>query len=175
MVYQYLEFEALLVYYPFINTPAKSQKWAHLAVITVTLLYAAIIMITFMFYSEGQLHQIIWPTLHMMTIWKLPLLQRLEYIVIPILFVKIIANIALGLWVACRGTKAVFKMKQSISLIVFLACFIILHFFTRELDTIKRLCDFFSTVGSYFIYGYIPIVFTIMQVRKKFRPGKYEH
>lgn len=173
MVPQYLGFEALLIYYPFINTPAKSQKWAQLAVITVTLLYFALIMVTFMYFSEGQLQQTVWPTLNIVMIMQLPLLQRLEYLIVSVLFVKIIANIALGLWVACRGTKAVFQIKQSLTLIIFLAGFIILHLFTKEIDTIKRISDYYSTIGSYFIYVYIPIVFLIMEIRKK-RQDEYQ-
>lgn len=166
MVFQFLGIEALLLYYPFIKTPAKSQKWAHIAIMAVTAYYLYILVLTFMFYSEGHLKQIAWPTIHMVMIVKLPLIQRLEYFVIPILFIKIAACIALGLWAACRGAKNALHIRQPISLIVFLAGFLILTILIKEHALVIRLTEWYSSVGFYFIFAYIPLLFVLTRIRR---------
>ncbi|NQX62742.1 GerAB/ArcD/ProY family transporter [Paenibacillus qinlingensis] len=166
MVFQYLGIEAILVYYPFIQTPAKSQKWAHWTVLLVTVYYLITILITFMYYSEIQLQKVIWPTLHRVSLLKLPLIQRLEYLVVSVLFIKIVACIALGLWAACRGAKLSLRMKQPISLILILAVFLVLVFFVKDMILIKRMSGFYESTGFYFIYAYVPLLFVLTRIRK---------
>ncbi|SFT08817.1 GerAB/ArcD/ProY family transporter [Paenibacillus sp. BC26] len=166
MVLQYLGIETLLVYYPFIQTPAKSQKWAHSSVLFVTSYYLITLLITFMYYSEGQLRRVVWPTLHRVALLKLPLFQRLEYLVISVLLIKIIASIALGLWAACRGAKQSLRMKQPVSLILILAVFMIVIVFVKEESFIKLMSDFYESAGFYFIYAYVPLLFVLTRFRK---------
>jgi spore germination protein (amino acid permease) len=166
MLYQFLGFEALLLFYPFIKSPAKSQKWAHLMVFFVTLLYLMIIIITFMFFSEGQLREISWPTLNMLKIIEGPVFQRIEYLAISLWLLKNLSGISLSLWAACRGMKNVFQIKPRASLLTFLVGFLILECFLKDRSIFRWMAEFYSDVGLYFIYGYIPILFVVTQVRK---------
>jgi spore germination protein (amino acid permease) len=161
MVFQYLGIESLLMVYPFIGTPAKSQKWAQLAVFFVTLLYLMLLIITLMYYNEGLLHEIVWPTLNTIMILELPLMQRLEYIVISLLFIKIVASISLGLWIACHGMKYTVRANKSYCLVAFLVCILIMQYFTFERESIKWISGIFSTAGFYFVFGYIPLLFVV--------------
>lgn len=172
MVFQYLGFEALLLIYPLIQTPPKSQKWAQLAVFSATVLYLTILLVTFMYYTERQLILIGWPTLHMIMILEIPLFQRLEYLVISVLFIKIAANVALTIWAACRGTKQAWHVKKRISLLVFMAGFIVLQIVIKDGSSLRQVTKWYSNVGFYFIYVYIPVLFVIVQIRKRFRPVK---
>lgn len=171
MLYQFMGFEALLVFYPFIKSPEKSQKWAHLAVFFVTLMYLMIIIITFMYYSEGQLREIFWPTLNMLKIIEGPVFMRVEYLAISMWLIKILANISLSLWVACRGMKNVFQIKPRVSLLAFLVGILILEYFVKDRSIFRWISEFYSDVGLYFIYGYIPIMFVVTQVRKNWNKG----
>ncbi|QGQ96148.1 spore gernimation protein [Paenibacillus psychroresistens] len=169
MVFQYLGIEALLMFHPFIQAPAKSQKWAHLAVFSATFLYLSFGLATFMYYSEDQLLLNIWPTMHIIMILAVPLFQRLELFIVSVLFITMLASISLGLWVACRGAKNSLHIKQPLSLIAFLIGFLILEALIKDYNTIKQLTAYYTTVGFYFIYVYIPLIFVIMQIRKKWR------
>jgi spore germination protein (amino acid permease) len=171
MLYQYMGFEALLLFYPFIKSPAKSQKWAHLAVFFVTSLYLMITIITFMYFSEGQLREIFWPMLNMLKIIEGPVFMRTEYLAISIWMIKILADISLSLWVACRGMKKVFQIKPRASLLAFLVGILILEYFVKDRSIFRWISDFYSDVGLYFIYGYIPIMFVVTQVRKNWNKG----
>lgn len=166
MAFEYLGFETLLIFYPFIKTPEKSQKWAHIIMILVTLLYLIILIMAFMFFAEDQLRHSIWPTLNMIGIFEIPLLQRLEYFAISIWFIKILAGISVYLWVVCRGMKTAFRIRPRISLMVSLIAITALNYFIMDHRTIERVSDIYSTVGLYFIYGYIPLIFICVLIRK---------
>lgn len=167
MLFQFLGFEALLFFYPFIKTPEKSQKWAHLSVFFVTLLYLIIVILTFMYFSEGELHEIFWPTLNMLKIIEGPVLMRVEYLAISMWLIKILAGICLSLWVACRGMKSVFQIKPRASLLTFLVGILILEYFVKDRSMYRRFSELYTDVGLYFLYGYIPILFIVTQVRKR--------
>lgn len=167
MVFEYLGFETLLFFYPFIKTPARSQKWAHMIMFFVTFLYLMILILAFMFFSEGQLRHSVWPTIDMVSIFEVPLLQRLEYFFVSLWLIKMIAGICIYLWAACRGMKTAFRLGQRTSLIVFLIVIVTLNYFIADHRTIGRVSVWYSTVGFYFIYAYIPLMFICVLIRKR--------
>jgi spore germination protein (amino acid permease) len=167
MMIEYLGFETLLIFYPFIKTPAKSQKWAHIIVIFITFLYLMILIMAFMFFSEGQLRHSIWPTLDMISIFEVPLLQRLEYFFVSLWIINIIAGISIYLWVACRGLNTAFRIGQRHSLIVFLIAAVTLNYFMRDRSNIDWISDLYENIGFYFIYAYIPLMFVCVLIRKR--------
>ncbi|MCM3626805.1 spore germination protein [Paenibacillus glycanilyticus] len=167
MGFEYLGFETLLFIYPFVKTPEKSQKWAHLIMILVTLLYLMILILAFMFFTEEQLLHTIWPTLNMIGIFEVPLLQRLEYMAVSLWFIKIIAGISIFIWAACRGMKLAFHFRPRISLIVFLAAITVSSYFIIDHRTVEWVSKMYANVGLYFIYAYIPFIFLCVMVRKR--------
>jgi spore germination protein (amino acid permease) len=171
MLYQFLGFEALLLFYPFIKSPAKSKKWAHLAVFFVTLMYLILIINTFMYYSEGQLREIYWPTLDMLKIIEGPVFMRVEILAISMWLIKILAGISLSLWAACRGMKTVFQIKPRASLLAFLIGILLLEYFLKDRSIFRWISEVYSDFGLYFIYGYIPILFVVTQIRKNWNKG----
>jgi spore germination protein (amino acid permease) len=167
MVFEYLGVETLLLFYPFIQTPAKSQKWAHLILIFVTFLYLVILILAFMFFSEGQMRHSIWPTLELISIFEIPLFQRLEYFFVSLWLIKMIAGISIYLWVACRGMKTAFRTGQRYSLIVFLIAIVTLNYFIADHRTIERVSELYGIIGFYFIYAYIPFMFVYVLIRRR--------
>lgn len=165
----YLGYETILIYYPLIKEPKKAKKWAHLAILTTTLFYTGIAILTFAFFSEGQLENTIWPTL---TIWKIvemPFVERFEYIGIGNWVLIILPNICLALWCGSRIIKKVTKIRQRKVLVLFcmVVLFISQFFETREM--INRLNDLVGKAGFYFNYVYIPILFLFLLIARKVR------
>jgi spore germination protein (amino acid permease) len=167
MVFQYMGFETLLIFFPFIKTPAKAQKWAHLIVLIITIMYLMILLMAFMFFSEGQMRYAVWPTLDMISIFEVPLFQRLEYFFVSLWFIKIIAGISVFLWAACHGMKTAFRVKQRKGLIVFLIAVVTFNYFIKDHSSIERLTELYGNVGFYFIYAYIPFLFVCVLVKKR--------
>ncbi|WP_127580377.1 GerAB/ArcD/ProY family transporter [Paenibacillus koleovorans] len=166
MALEFLGFETLLLFYPFIRTPEKSRKWAHLTLGFITCLYLMILVLTFMFFSEGQLRHSIWPTIDVVSIFEVPLLQRLEYFFISLWLIKIVAGVSLYVWAACRGMKTAFHFGATYCLIGFLIVMVVLNYFIADHRTIHHISDLYGTIGFYFICAYIPFIAVCVWIRK---------
>ncbi|MDR6882600.1 GerAB/ArcD/ProY family transporter [Bacillus sp. 3255] len=171
MIPYFLGFEVLLLVYPFIQTPAKSQKWAHGAVLTATLMYLQVGLSSFMYYSEGQIVHIIWPTLNMISIMQFPLMQRVEYLVISIWFIKMLANISLSLWAACHSLKLSVRAKPSVTLWIILALFVIAQLVVKDYSRLQALNNVYERIGMILIFGYLPLMYIVTRFRRKKNGG----
>ncbi|MDF2680395.1 MAG: spore gernimation protein [Brevibacillus sp.] len=120
VIFNFAGFELLFFYYPFIKNPQQSQKWAHAALLFTTVLYLALTMITFMFFTEGELDNILWPTLTMIKIIEIPIIQRIEFIVVSLWLIVVLPNICLNVWAVTRGMKQLFNLKQRRTLVAVL-------------------------------------------------------
>lgn len=162
----FLGFEVLLVMYPFIEQQSKSQKWAQLAIVITIGMYMLVCLVAFMYYSQGQIIHTIWPTLNMISIVEFPLMQRVEYLVISIWFIKMLANISLGLWSSTRSLKLAIRANPRISLIVILVLFIAGQLIVKDHDRLQSVNYFYGMTGIYFTAVFIPLMFIITRFKK---------
>lgn len=164
----YLGFEALLIYYPLIDRPEHSKKWAHLGLIVTALLYIYFTLFTFAYFSEGQLEFAIWPTLTMWKIVELPLLERFEYIGIAIWLFMILPNICIAIWASSRLFKRIFPVMRMrtglyISTII---CLFVTSFFKTTVQ-IERLKTIAAQIGFTITFGYIPLLLILLLIMKR--------
>ncbi|MFF2592534.1 GerAB/ArcD/ProY family transporter [Priestia megaterium] len=167
MAFQFLGFETLLMFYPFIKNPEKSKKWAHFGVLFTIFLYFSITIITFAFFNEEHLKHTIWPTLTLLKITEMPFIERVEYIVVSLWFLVVLPHISQHLWTVCRGLKKLVNIKQRISLFI---CLFLFFLFSNVLEShkqIERLANLYSSVGFYFIYLYVPFLFLTINIKQK--------
>lgn len=163
----YLGYETLLFYYPYIKDPEKSKKWAHLAIFTTTIIYTILIIITFSYFSEGQLAKTVWATLSMWKIVQLPFVERFEYIGIANWNLIILPNLCLAIWCSSRILKRTVNIKQKKGVfIVSFICLVSVNFFTTR-DQINLLNDITGKIGFYMNYIYIPLLFAAVLIVKK--------
>ncbi|TXC91503.1 GerAB/ArcD/ProY family transporter [Metabacillus litoralis] len=165
-------FEALLVFYPFIKNVDKSKKWAHMAVATSTIIYAVIMIITLIYFSEEQLQKNVWATLTMWKIVEMPFVERFEYIGIANWCLIILPNVCLTLWCASRCLKDSFKFNQKYTLIVILLIAFFTNSLSRTREQISLLNDIVGQVGFYLIIGYIPMLFMFTMITRKVKEKK---
>jgi spore germination protein (amino acid permease) len=166
MLPHFLGFEVLLVVYPFIEQKSKSQKWAQLAIVTAIGMYMLVCLVAFMYYSQGQIIHTIWPTLNMISIVEFPLMQRIEYLVISIWFIKMLANISLSLWSSTRSLKLAVRANPRISLIIILVFFIGGQLIVKDHDRLQSVNTFYGLTGIYFTAVFIPLLFIITRFKK---------
>ncbi|ATO37944.1 spore gernimation protein GerB [Geobacillus thermodenitrificans] len=164
-----LGYETVLFFYPFIKGGKQSAKWAHAAVLTTTLFYTLLTILTLAYFSENQLQRQIWPTLMMWKVVELPFIERFEYIGIANWLLIILPNICLGLWCSSRICKQLFSIRQKMALLVITTiCF----FCTLWIDDRAEI-DFANTIlnraGFYFLYIWIPCLAGITYIVKKVR------
>jgi len=166
----FLGFETVLVFFPFIKDREKSGKWGHIALLYTTILYTTITVVTFMFFSQGKLEHLTWPTLTMIKIITFPFLERFEFIFIFTWLLVVMPVICVNLWSAIRIIKLTIPKTKPTYLLV---GFIIMFFFVNlQIDEIQY-ATLFAKVVSYsgliFLFGYIPFLFLIAVVRKKLK------
>jgi spore germination protein AB len=163
----YLGYETVMLYYPYIKNPEKSKKWAHLAILSTTILYTVLTIITFAYFSEGQLEKTVWATLSMWKIVQMPFVERFEYIGIANWNLIILPNICIALWCSSRILKRTVNIKQKKGVILIaLLCLVSLSFFETR-DQINWLNDLTGRIGFYLNFIYIPFLLVIVLIVKK--------
>lgn len=150
--------ELLLIFYPFIRNAAKSQRYAHYAVLYTTFIYLIATISAFVYFSEEQMDITIWPTLSSWKVLELPFIERFEYIGISAWLIVILPNITVGLWASSRIGKRVFSMKHRHTLIISILIVFIASILLETRDQINQLNSIVSIVGLYVLYVYIPFL-----------------
>lgn len=174
MTLSMLGFETLLIFYPFLNKPEKSKKWAHLGIFMTSFVYLCFALVTFSYFSEGKLEKNIWATLSIWKIIELPFVERVEYIGIANWCLIILPNVCIFLWCSSRLAKRMTKIRHRTALIVItvITFIIMLQFEDRKL--INDLNSYMGVVGFYMGYVYIPLLFLIVSFAH-WKRGKKEN
>jgi len=166
-----LGFSTLLMYYPYIKHPKKSQKWAHFGNLLTIGIYLFILIITIAFFSEKQVSKQIWATLSMWKIVELPFIERIEYIGITSWILIILPNICLSVWAASKGIQKMFHfhLNKVIPVILILLLFATVAIQGRE--TIDKLNQYLAIAGLGLVFIYLPILTILSFFFTKKRKG----
>jgi len=154
--------EFLLIYFPFIKNNERSQKWVHLSQAYTTILYLLITIVSFVYFSHGQLEHTLWPTLIITKIINLPFVERFEYIYIFTWLLVILPPCCIALWGGIRILTESFKFNSRMALWMSI---IIVHFIIiniRSRTDVDNLGFFHNVISSSFIYIYVPLLFLIV-------------
>jgi spore germination protein AB len=163
----YLGYEVLLFFYPYIKDPQKSKKWAHLGVLYTTVLYTLLTIVTFTYFSEGQLQKNIWATLTMWKVVEMPFVERFEYIGIANWNIIILPNFCIALWCGSRIVKRVTNIKQKYGVLVLAVIILIFINFFKSREQINTIIDYTGKIAFFLNYGYIPLLFFLVLIVKK--------
>ncbi|SFC35749.1 spore germination protein (amino acid permease) [Bacillus sp. OV322] len=167
MTLNFLGFETLFFFYPFIKQAEKSQKWSHLGVLFSIFLYFLTAVVSFLYFSQSQLKDTIWATLTLWKIVNLPFIERFEYTGIVVWLFVIIPNLCLLMWSASWGLKKVIHLKQKKGLILLLIItFISCVLFSNRVE-IDLLNTYTGKAGFILIYFYIPFLYAFQLIRLK--------
>ncbi|MFP7299671.1 GerAB/ArcD/ProY family transporter [Neobacillus niacini] len=169
MSFTVIGFETLLFYYPFIQKPEKSEKWAHFGALFTTLFYTYLAVLAYGYFSEAQLQKNVWPTLAMWKVITLPFVERFEYIGIANWSLVILPNICICVWCASRLTKQLTSIRQKTSVpFIAILCLIATSLISTR-EQINILTDTTAKVGFYFNIIYVPLLFCGTLIAKKVR------
>ncbi|MBY0124185.1 GerAB/ArcD/ProY family transporter [Bacillus sp. S/N-304-OC-R1] len=160
-------FEIVLFIYPFIKEPQKSKKWAHFAILSTTMIYTGLMVLTIAYFSNEQLQKAIWATLTMWKIVEMPFVERFEYIGIASWSLVILPNVCIPIWVASRLLKRIYHLKQKKGVLFISAAIIgVINIFnTRE--RVGILNDYLGKTGFAITFIYIPLLFIAILIAKK--------
>ncbi|HEK9098827.1 GerAB/ArcD/ProY family transporter [Bacillus pfraonensis] len=167
--FMYLGFETLFLYYPFIKNRDKSVRWAHLATLTTTTIYLMLTIISFGYFTQGEIKHTVWATLILTKVFELPFVERIEYIIIFIWFFIILPPICCAIWGSTRGIKRMFNVKPKISLVCICIVIFVFAIFIDKRIKIEKLSDITSNIGFYILYAYIPLMYIMMKIKQAFQ------
>jgi spore germination protein (amino acid permease) len=171
--FMYLGLETIFVFLPFIKNGQKSGKWGHLGILYTTVLYLVISILTFMYYTQGKLQHLSWPTLSMIKSIQLPFLERFEFIFIFTWLLVFIPVVCTYLWSSVRMVKRTFtQLTPTFILFILIGSYFLI---TSTLEDIlfKQMVErVVSYSGIFFLYGYIPFLFIISLIRSVINKGK---
>ncbi|MEN1937433.1 GerAB/ArcD/ProY family transporter [Paenibacillus sp. 102] len=165
----YLGFESLFLYYPFIKNRDKSQKWAQIATLYTTILYLILTIISFVYFTQGQLKHTVWATLIITKIFQLPFIERFEYIVIFIWFLVVLPTICCYVWSFTRGVKKMCNIQPKKSLIFVILLIYIASVLIDNRVKVTILGNITSNLGFYIIYGYVPLLYVVTKIKKNYQ------
>lgn len=163
----FIGFEIVPFIYPFIKEPKKSKKWAHLAVLTTTLIYTFLAVITFAYYSEDLLAKQVWPTLTLWKIVEMPFVERFEYIGIANWNLIMLPNVCIAIWISSRLIKRIFNIRQKIGVFFVVSALLLLINFINTHEKISMVNDYFGKIGFGFTFIYIPLLFAAIMIAKR--------
>ncbi|WP_057912081.1 GerAB/ArcD/ProY family transporter [Peribacillus muralis] len=172
MTLNYVGFELLLIYYPFIKKRELSQKWAQFGVLFTMSIYLVSMIVSTAYYHQEQLKGLIWATL---TFWKvvdLPFVERFEYVGITLWLFKVLPNICLGVWAASRTMKRVFGVKQKKMVVFILSVILVSGLLLDTHNEIYWFNTLVSRIGFFIIFLYIPFIFIWQSIVYKVRSHK---
>jgi spore germination protein AB len=167
MSFTFLGPEFLLSYYPFLKDPEKSHKWAQGGLVFTTILYLYLTILSFAYFSEGQLQRNVWATLSMFKIVEMPFVERFEYIGIASWFVVILPNICISLWAGTRMLKRTFRVKQKYGVFAISLVCLIPASMLKTREQISHLIDYTGHIGFFLNFGYIPLLLVAVLIAKK--------
>lgn len=169
MTFSYMGVELLLFYYTFIKDPEQSQAWAHAGNAATTITYLLTVLFSLLLFNPEQLAKEVWPVLTKFKFVQFPFFERFEFMGASIHVLRMLPIVCLSLWAASRIMKMVCGIRQMTVLPLFLAAvFTAVCLFPGQ-SANEAMNRTLSGIGSYLLYGYIPLLYIVHRVRWKAR------
>ncbi len=167
MTFTIVGFEIIGTLYPFVKEKKKAQKYVHFALFLTLMFYLFIMFITSTFFSGEQLERTIWATLSLLSIIRLPFLERVEIITICFWMIIILPNLCLYAWSAYRGFIRIIDITEKKFILIFSLLIFIAAFPLQTRIQIEKFNNFFGSVAFYLIFVYPLFLYFIALIKKK--------
>ncbi|KRF09651.1 hypothetical protein ASG89_15660 [Paenibacillus sp. Soil766] len=152
-------FEIIYFIYAYAKDKSKVQRYTQIGIMSVTFVYTAVMFVSTVFFSGGELLKTDWATFTMLKIIKFPFLERFEYIGVSLWLLVILPNLLMYSWAATKGLKRTFFWKQKYWLYVFMGIVCIACSFIDSRIQVDNMNKFFSKWAVYIVYVYPVILF----------------
>ncbi|GAB1532730.1 MULTISPECIES: GerAB/ArcD/ProY family transporter [Brevibacillus] len=165
-------FEVIYVVYPFVQNKERVNKSTQWAVLVTYLAYVLIMIVSLVFFSQGQLMRTIWATLNLHKMVHLPVLERFELVVISLWLIVVLPNIMLYLWCSARGLKRLFgfNLRKSLHWIMPLIYIASLSLLSRQ--EMNRINDIYGKISMYAAYLYPYFLYIMVLLKQRTQPTK---
>ncbi|MFC7684990.1 GerAB/ArcD/ProY family transporter [Ureibacillus sp. GCM10028918] len=168
MSFTIVGFEVLAALYPFVKEKKKAKLYVHLGLLYTMLLYLFVMLVSLVFFSGEQLERLVWATLSLFSIVRLPFFERIEIFTICFWLIVILPNLCVYAWTAYRGFNRIIKITERKFILIF-ALFIFIGTLLVEdqiqLNVINKIVGGFS----FYVVFILPFfIYFIALLKKKF-------
>ncbi|MED4586361.1 GerAB/ArcD/ProY family transporter [Brevibacillus choshinensis] len=162
-------FEILYAIYPYIQNKERLPRSVQTGVLVTNLIYTFVMIVSLVFFSEGQLMRTIWATLNLKKMVYFPILERFELIAISIWLLVVLPNIMVFIWSSARGFKRLFGWNLRSSMLMILPVIYLISLFLVSRNDINKLNDIFAKIGLYMAYVYPFFLFVLVKWKQRKR------
>lgn len=170
--YTFLGIETILIIYPFIENKQKSRLFTMLAMIYTTVLILLGTIISIGYYSPRDLEKTNWAVLKLFRGISLPLIERLDYIVMVEWMMVTIPTLIILMWSITHGTKRLFSIRQKNTLYIVALLILAISSFIKYEITVEKIGLITDRVGFWLVFVYPLVLLPIVLVKKKWEKIK---
>lgn len=155
--FAYLGFELVAIVYPYISDKEKTMKYAVTANIISTAFHTFIVIITTGVYGETMIRKLVFPIFSMASIYKAPVLDRLDLFFISLWFPAMVCSFSVYFFSAYHVINKMFNIKKNLG---FYAFFIFITILLSRIP--KDFVDSLKFMKLLNTYGIIVISFLVI-------------
>jgi len=136
------------------SKPHRIHRYAQFALLSVNLLYLAMMLLSLGYYSGKQIENNSWGTLTMLKVIEFTFLERFEYIVIMMWFILVLANLMISSWVIIQGVTRIVPLKRKYVFALLCALLLVVTQAIRTGDQLAVLSKLISDCAIVFSFAY---------------------
>jgi len=170
--YTFLGIETILIIYPFIENKERAKLPTILGISYSTILVLLGTMISIGYFSQLELEKNYWAVLKLFRGISLPLIERLDYIIIIEWMMVTVPTLIILMWCITYGTKRLFGVRQKTTLYSVAIPLLIICSFIQYENTVEKIGVFTDRVGLWLVFVYPIILFPIVLIKKYWKKLK---
>lgn len=164
--YNFLGIETILIIYPFIENKQKAKFFTILGMSYATILVLLGTMISIGYFSPQEIEKTNWVVLKLFRGISLPLIERLDYIVIVEWMMVTVPTLLLLMWCITHGTKRLFAIKQRTTLYSVAILLLIICSFIKYENTVEKIGYITDRIGFWLVFVYPIVLLPIVFIKK---------
>lgn len=169
MTFTIVGFEIINIIYPFIKDKKNVKRYTHLGLFATLLIYFPILLVSLVYFSGEQLSETLWATLTMLSVVRLPFVERIDIFMICFGMIIILPNLCLYAWAVYRGINSIVKIRLATFIWPFSGLMFILSFFAKTVTQLDEVNRIFMHVGFIAVFIYPILLYFLALLRRKFR------
>lgn len=153
-------FEMIMFFYPFLKDKSKATVGALIANTISMLILLFVTIICFLFFSQAQVANYMWPTLTLLKVVEFPFLERFEVIFLSFyLFILSISWITLSYFSVYTIESLCNAKMKSKHFLIFLGCLVVISiFYSPSFLEVRHFIEMAQPL-SYFVSYLFPLIF----------------
>lgn len=167
MTFTIVGFEVINVLYPFFKEKKKAKIFVHLGLLYTMIVYLFVMLVSLTFFSGEQLERVVWATLSLFSIIRLPFFERIEIFTVCFWLIIILPNLCIFAWSAYRAFKRIIKTNEKKFILVFAIFIFVGSLLIETQNRMEEITNLVQQISFYSVFAFPMFVFLIAFLKKK--------